>query len=334
MADQLAEEIGMAVQIALNEKFACFAFTNYSLAANMPAEVQLSPRLWVARSLDLDVAKHWDEWMGSVRMDALRDSNFVMYATRPADHPNVNDQDNIEVVKPLDYLLHGILLHGVPVYEQGFSLNGANVDGDINVQQFSDLREYQPSFRMPRFRLGLDELKRAASLMNRLQTVNTGGNANWARLRRGLKVMLNGTRTQNDGGDRLHQFVRAIEALVKPGIGKTAGQFVHRVSQTFTFANDETRDTLEQLFHLRSHVEHMHLVHDALDGPEPERIAIVNRRTRQIDVLARAALRRVMESDALFKVFQTDAGIDAFWKMSDADRLALWGQRLDIRQVK
>jgi len=128
--------------------------------------------------------------------------------------------------------------------------------------------------------------------------------------------------------------VRAVEALVKPEIGKTTAQFVHRISQTFTLANDETRETLLQLFDSRSSVEHMHSVLDALGGEEPVRMATVNRRTRQIDVLARVALLRVLVSDELMAAFRSDAGIDAFWRMADAERVALWGQRLDIRTVE
>src|SRR5207249_7679539 len=87
-------------------------------------------------------------------------------------------------------------------------------------------------------------------------------------LRRGLKVLFDGTLMPNKDGDRLHQFVRAVEALVKPEPEKTRNQFAHRISQTFTLANDETRAILLQLFDLRSYVEHMHWVIDALEGEE------------------------------------------------------------------
>ena len=56
----------------------------------------------------------------------------------------------------------------------------------------------------------------------------------------------------------------------------------------------------------------MNLVHDALQGDEPTRIAVVNRRARQIDLRARTAFRHILESDALLTAFRTDADIDAF----------------------
>jgi hypothetical protein len=129
-----------------NEKFACFAYDFYDLSNDMPDEVQLGPRLWALKRLDLDVAKHWIDWMGSIKMGALKDADFVMLATMPSAKPEVLDQDNLDLVRTLDYLLYGILLQGVPHSRQGFSLTGANVKGEINVRQFSDLRDYQPTF--------------------------------------------------------------------------------------------------------------------------------------------------------------------------------------------
>ncbi len=308
----------MPMRIAPGEKFACFAFTFYGVADNVPEELQLGPRLWAVRKLDLE-------------LDALRDANFALYTTMPSSKPKSLDEEN-QLVETLNHFLYGILLQSVPAYGRGFSLTGADVAGEINVRQCSDLKDYRPSFGLPPFRLGVDELRRAAGLIDRLRGVDTGG-ADWGRLRRGLKVLFDGTLMPNKDGDRLHQFVRAVEALVKPEPEKTRNQFAHRISQTFTLANDETRAILLQLFDLRSYVEHMHWVIDALEGEEAGRIATVNRGTRQIDVLARAALLRVMQSDALMDAFRSDATIDAFWRMGDDERVGLWGQRLDIRTV-
>jgi len=93
----------MPIHIAAGEKFACFAFTFYGLAGDVPDEVELDPRLWVVRKLDLDVAKHWDEWMGSITMNALRDSKFVIYTTMPSSHPKDHDQENLDLVETLNY---------------------------------------------------------------------------------------------------------------------------------------------------------------------------------------------------------------------------------------
>jgi hypothetical protein len=297
----------------------------------MPREIELRPRLWAATSLDFDVAEHWQTWLGSITVDELREANLIIYTTMASSRPEILDDENAALVKILDYVLFGLVLQGIPVYYRGYSMNGANVGGEINVRQFSNLKGYEPSYEIAEFRPGVDELRRAGPLSARLQRVNEGG-ADWARLRRGVNALLRGSR-MDDGTERLHQFVRALEALIKPDIGNTRRQFAHRIDQTFTVANAETRDALNQIFDLRSRIEHVHDPLDVLEGSRDSRIATANRRTRQVDVLARFALTRVVENDQLFEMFKTDAGIEAFWALPDAARAAAWGPRLDLRTV-
>jgi len=321
------------MQIAPNEKFACYAFTHFAVGDDVPAEVQLGPRLWVVRQIEIDVAEHWRTWLGTIKLEALRDANLTAYTTIQSANPDILDAENASLTGTLGYLLYGILLHGVPYFEQTFSLTGAHVRGELNIRQFGNLKDFQLTPGLD-YQLGLNDLKRSAWLVDRLQMVNTGG-ARWARLRRGLWALFHGTLTPNDDGDRLHQLVRAVEALARPDIGRTKNQFTHRISQTFTTADAETRQVLEQLFDMRSRVEHMHPVVDILqEGDEAARIAAVDRRTRQADVLARNVLLRVLTSDALLEQFVTDARIEDFWRMADAERQALWGPRLDIRIVE
>jgi hypothetical protein len=75
----------------------------------------------------------------------------------------------------------------------------------------------------------------------------------------------------------------------------------------------------------------LHVPHDLLPrGTAEERIAIVGHRTRQADALARSSLLRVLEDDALFSQFRTDAQIEAFWDLPDHERLIRWGPGLNI----
>jgi len=282
-------------------------------------------------SLDFDVAEHWQTWLGSLTMDELREANLIIYTTMASSRPEILDDENAALAKMLDCVLFGLVLQGIPVYYHGYSLNGANVAGEVNVRQFSNLKRYEPTYETVEFRPGVKELRRAEALSVRLQRVNEGG-PDWARLRRGVNALLRGSR-MDDGTERLHQFVRALEALIKPDIGSTRRQFAHRIDQTFTVANTETRETLNQIFDLRSRIEHVHDPLDMLDGHRDARIATANRRTRQVDVLARFAVTRVLEKDDLFEMFKTDAGVEAFWGLADVARAAAWGERFDLTTV-
>src|SRR5256712_14219389 len=132
----------MPMRIAPGEKFACFAFPFYGVADNVPEELQLGPRLWAVRKLDLE-------------LDALRDANFALYVTMPSSKPKSLDEEN-QLVETLNYFLYGILLQGVPAYGRGFSLAGAGVAGEITGRPSSPLKGYRASLGLPPFRVGAE----------------------------------------------------------------------------------------------------------------------------------------------------------------------------------
>jgi hypothetical protein len=126
----------------------------------------------------------------------------------------------------------------------------------------------------------------------------------------------------------------AFHRLLKPNIGDRKRQFAHRIDRTLALANTETRETLKPNLRTAQSLEHVHDPLDATTGERAKRIMIADRRTRQVDVLARFALARVLEQDSLFSTFKTDAGIESFWKLDDASRTALWGTRLDLMAIE
>ena len=322
---------GGRLQINVGEKFACFAFANFGLAREVPDEVGLGESVWAGRRLPVnELERHWQQWLGSVTLDPLRRTNFVLLNTVTSQHPEVLDGENQELTATINHIFYALVLQGSPHYDSGFSLSGANVGGELQVRQFSKLKDYEPSYDMPPFRVGIGELARAFFLSNPLRRVNREG-PDWARFRRGLKALFSGC-LEKDGGERLHQFVRALEALLKPEVAKTRAQFGHR-AQSFAVANDETRNTLLQIFDMRSNVEHVHSPLNGLQGTEEERLALANRRVRQVDRLCRFAFTRVLESEALLETFRTEANTDVFWAMRDNERVATWGERMDLTAV-
>jgi len=320
------------LRVAVGEKFSCFAFSRCAVGDDLGDGLALGNGLAVGRTLGLDIGQHWPAWLGSLAMDEMREISFVIHATAPAAHPEVLDGENQALTRACDYVWYGLLLQGVPSYMEGFTLTGANVAGEIQVRQFGHVRDYEPTYEMPEFRLDAGAAKLAALLGERLGRIDVLGSPPWGRLRRGLRALFRGSK-EGDGGDRLHEFVRALEAVVRPDIGNTRNQFAHR-AQTFATASPRARESLLQIFDLRSHVEHMHLAIAALEGAEKDRIAVANHRTRQVDALARFVFRHVLESDALLEIFRTEEGIERFWALPDDERTRAWGARLDLAGIR
>ena len=60
---------------------------------------------------------------------------------------------------------------------------------------------------------------------------------------------------------------------------------------------------------------------------------LANRRTRQVDVLARFAFRCVLESYVLIENFRTDNLIDQFGALPGDQRPKAWGLRLELIRI-
>ena len=110
-------------------------------------------------------------------------------------------------------------------------------------------------------------------------------NTQFTRLIRGLNTLFKGLKEET-GQDRLHRFVRALEALILPKSGETRKNFVHRC-QTFARAGDDTRTLLGEIYDMRSATEHLHPWDKAVQSyPPDQREAVGWQRTRQIEHLA------------------------------------------------
>ena len=155
-------------------------------------------------------------------------------------------------------------------------------------------------------------------------------NAEFRRVTVGLESLFKGLKEEM-GQDRLHQFVRSLEALVLPKRGKMEKNFVHRC-QTFARVGDDTRLLLSEAFALRSATEHLNPWEGALRQCYPLARCenICWQRTRQIERLACHAYSRLLRDPELREHFRTDDAIAAFWKLRDDQTRELWGSSLDF----
>jgi hypothetical protein len=255
----------------------------------------------------------WRTWLGELRSEQIERSNFLLEASRPSARPAVLDAENEELKATVNFVFHGLLLQGVPGYRRGFYLTGANVEGEVCVRELGDLPQYAPSPDLG-LTVGATELQRAFTLGLSLKEIDAG-KPRWARLRAGLRALWRGSQ-ETDSGERLHQFVRALEALVKPEVGKTRRQFVQRLE---ILTCPEAGPALGQMYMIRNKVEHLH---DPLAGLPCEQADEI---LRQADRLVRLAYQRVVERSELLQMFVDDNAIDALWARPASELRSLWG---------
>lgn len=135
----------------------------------------------------------------------------------------------------------------------------------------------------------------------------------------------------NEAEDRLHQFVRCIEGFIYPKTGKTG---THFKSRTELFIGTRHHPLMEQLYELRSAVEHLRDPLLDIPGASPgDKLVALFRKSYEAESLARYCIERFVSRHNLWPYFEDDTALQQFWSPSFSDREKLWGARLDIDQV-
>jgi hypothetical protein len=315
-------------QILRGEKFAVLALSNaWTKAVTSPAN--LSGGLWILTAPPVDVGDTWREWLGSIRADEIADANLWFLAKRTSGTPGISDQESEELKDEVWRMFLGLWIIGPLWFEGCYLLGGGNVDGVPTIRQFTQAEPYLRSEGAPEFSVTDGVIQDAVSVSAAVRVVYTS--AHHMRLRGGLSVFWKGLR-ERYAEARLHQFVRAVEAVVKPDIGRSKNQFVHRC-QTFAGANSDAVSILQECYDLRSQQEHLHDWQDALVRYPPGQMeSVLYQRVRQMEALARYVYFRILTSLAHMRLF-ADTSIDAFWVLGEGDQRSKWGPPLDIRTI-
>jgi hypothetical protein len=318
----------MTVSIERGWHFCCQSFSAlWGSTVDLPTELQIAPHVWVSRGLPVIPDEQWRRRLGEIVFQRM-DTAMVITVAGPT------QADIFRVLgRKVDHLAYGLVLQGVPRYDESFIIRGWNGTGSAEPTEFHRTRLFfVPSRGLPGLMIHRAVLDRAVNLAASFDRIDIQGE-DWRRLRRAIDALLSGTAEDRYQDERIHQFTRCLEGLILPEKGTTQRDFLHR-TQTFAVAYEGARTMLCQIYEIRSRIEHLQ---NALNFFQPgslrEREELLYKLGRRVDKLARYAVVRVLENPTLTEIFKTDASIGAFWKRPDHERLQLWGERLDLESM-
>ena len=308
-------------------KFALLTLNN--VYTDLPAETcQLPDGTWIMPGLPVPDLGIWKEWLGSIRVERLGSANLVLILEEPSDNSTSLDDVHQRLTRDLHWLFQMLHLRAGIEMDSADLLCGSSVNGVPEIRQMSQMPDFYQSNGYTRAPITQAWLEDGLVLRAGIATVEA--DKKWfRRVIRGLNTLIKGLK--ETGQDRLHQFVRSLEALILPEIGRTKTQFAHRC-QTFARASDDTRALLLEAFEMRSDTEHLNPWDKAVEKkyPSDECEDVCWHRTRQIEHLACDAYSRLLHDPDLRKHFQTEDAIAAFWNLPDSQRSGLWSTPLDI----
>lgn len=323
----------MAHQFQENSVFALVAATD--AYTDLPEKrFQLSDGTWIMPRLPVaDEYGIWEKWLGSIRLDRLKSANLVLLVEETSDTPYILGGEHLRLGERVDVLFD--LLHlgvGIKTFERQAAerLGGSSVNGVPEIKSVESMRRFYRTQESPSIPITPDWLEDRLALCSGYAEMEAD-NTQFRRVIRGLNVLFKG-KEEETGQDRLHQFVRSLEALILPKQGKTKKQFAHRC-QTFARAGEDTRTLLLDAFSMRSAAEHLNRWDEAdaaQSYPAGERETVCWQRTLQMERLACDAYSRLLRNGAIRDHFRTDDAIAEFWRLQDSQRCQIWGPPLDL----
>ena len=313
-----------------NEKFS--AITLHESTSDLTSTVKISPHLSFHHVFPYKIGPNWVNWLGTLHSTEILKADMVLLATLPSSKPGILDDENEKVISTVTKLLYSLFVVGVPGYSRLNLLTGGIIEGEPEVRQVSKMPTFYAVSGERALRVDKSDAEEAGRIfktLDQIYTVPKGYDA----LRRGFKIFLKAI-AERLHYDRVHQFVRSLEAIILAERGRTQKQFKHRC-QTFSIPSSDTYNTLGTLYEFRSRVEHLQDWDELLGGgAQTELEESANYRCRQVEALARHTYRKILTTPSILKHFETPATLEHFWKnCKDDDRIKIWGEQFNLASV-
>lgn len=314
----------MNLPIPKNSKYGLIAL---DAASNFGGPIDLGNGFFALPRGHIELPPHWKEWLGSIWTERIERAGLVLVATVPTERPGVLDGDNEAAGRRVDNLFWGMLAAGHLRFEgDGSRLSGAHGDEGIDVRQEARTISVLRLSGIFTTYVSEADCRRAAFLAERLTTVLS--RLGMRRLKLAVRTFMLGF-SENDLGQRIHQFVRAVA----DGVANSwRNDEFERRSALFVGSREEDTETCRELYVMRSNAEHFNEPDEKIEPRLPPREGLLRgyRRAFQAEFLARYCFTRVLDRPELWDHLGSKERVDAFWNLPDPERAALWGPPMDL----
>ncbi len=295
------------------------------LEGELPPE-NIAPNLQVLTETTFDVPSEWWNWIGSIRTDQIQDSNLFLVSKLKSTTPDVPDGECHLLQLRVQHFYIGLLLSATfsPSHAP-IMLTGSRKDDNIDIQQQMDLALPVPQVFRPYPPLTSAEIRLAAQLAQHLEAMQLDTEP--IHLLRLLRTMNIYVEARANAGllDRIHQYCRCIDGLILPAIGKTKRQFK---SRTELFIGPKHHNLMEDLYNIRSKVEHLH-ENQYLETFDREIRLDLVKKEATVEYIARSALARIVCNKSLWSHFGNTGALEEYWSLSLDERRGIWGDPIE-----
>lgn len=322
------KEARQSMPIPPDMSFACFALDGPLVRERGVLPFQVSDTLEVHSALPVGLDETWTSWLGNIQARKLGTSHFFVLYLRPIAHRGTFEAEALEALR---YYHLALLLQGAGYSEDSLLICGRTPGARLSIDS---LRVVPRHGYVPHSRptpITTEVLTRALPLSQVIRAIHLP-RYRFSRLRRGLAAWSLAIQSYLPEV-RLHNSIRAVEAVSKPTRGGVTQAFM-RCGKLHAGEKHRNVATLKQLYDLRSCIEHVKLWRKELKVPEgfSANDAFLFR-TLQAEILASHIYMRILENPRLLSRMGTYQTIDRFWDIPFADLQTQHGGDLDLRRA-
>lgn len=318
----------MSIPILQTGNFACLAIkTRVSFELRLP--IKLTDGVYATTEIPFQIDEFWKENIGKLESNHITGCNLFILAqtASPASSRILQDLVNIPHF--------ALLLQGIGYCERGVILYGSNAATGRRVSALGRHPDYHEPYKVLPADIDREALNVTADLCRGFDMIYTNQpeaahlSPLYLRLRKGFHAFWDAIK-QEGVHERLHQFARAIEAVIKPKQGDGTKKFKYRC-QFFAGRKPNDEKLLGEIYELRCAVEHLNPMSDKLlDYPSPEHDDIKSLRAYQAELLAGFIYRRILSDPNILSAFESDQTISDIWAKSATDLIAFWGDTINL----
>ncbi|KPL13503.1 hypothetical protein AMJ74_05135 [candidate division WOR_3 bacterium SM1_77] len=309
-------------------KFGCLAINTW-MSNQITTPQKICDNLWLLVSPYKWMLHRWRNDLGRFRAKEFEQTNCIILVTKPAQHIDLLDHDNKVLERNVLSIYYALLLSGVARHsEPGFILTGSNKKGQKDVKSYTPLLAHRKAGKTLAKAIEIATVQDAVCLAKILSGIYLTKNK-YSRIKKGFRILIDSMRN-TIALERLHQSVRAIEAVVRPEKRRTRKHFVERC-QFLIGRSRAKQNELGEIFDLRSREEHLIEVDDLLSKYGKDKIdTLIYLRAYQTEIIAEKMYRKILTSQDLRRFFMDDASIKKLWNERGQIIKRLWGTPINL----
>ena len=313
------------------DKFAILSCSETNTEFDISDDIlELSDGFFYSQKVPIEITEFWSDALGSIQCEEISNSDFCLIVVKPSVEPDIVNQENNTLRGICQNYFDALLL--TDTFSCGLApklITGSKQNDVMIIRTISSIDRPSSIEGAKKSILDINRLSEAYKIFLNLEKL-LSANCYHGRIILALNCFHDAI-TENHIYERIRNYVRTIEAFIIPDQGCTGRKFK---SRTELFIGSGYHDFFEDLYSLRSAIEHLHDPFKILEGNTyEEKYKNMFEICFKAEMIARYCLKHFIIHEDIWSSFMPNEAISTFWAKTPEERREIWGKELDFDEL-